>query len=408
MNYEELFNNFVKEMENWSKDGAIPSSVTYDLQNFFKLRKKRLDKYGLKTELKFDTYIRNTTQRYTKNAFNIQKIYKVQDMVCRDYQKNEKYIFNNKVIYNKTKNVFLYCGILDADQNKIDNKYIYTCPNCGATSSIEKLQTTGCPYCRTKFIVYDLLPKIVNYSFENNYALEDKDVKIRIGIYIILSFILFGILFFSIFGISFISVIGTIVAGLITGFSLIIIKMVFKSLFGIKEDVALSLNNVGQLEKIYMNLIQYDEKFNYAYFEGKASSLFRYIAYSEDLNSVPQYKGDPNMNLFSNLIDSTYRIITLDNIREYNGNLFVLVSLFMNNTYFENNKIKHKRERISMLISHDMKFKTKMDFSIKEVNCKNCGSSFDALKDKKCPHCHNEYHLEEDDWIVNRINIYNW
>lgn len=114
------------------------------------------------------------------------------------------------------------------------------------------------------------------------------------------------------------------------------------------------------------------------------------------------------MNYFSNLIDSTYRIMTLDNIGEYNGSLYVLISLFMNNTYFENNNIIHKREKINMLMSHDMKFKTKMDFSIKEVNCKSCGSSFDALKEKRRPHCHNEYHLEEDDWIVNRINIYNW
>ena len=408
MNYEELFDKFTNEMELWSKDGTVPNSVTYDLKLFFKLRKKRLDKFSLKQDLKFKPYIREVSRRFSKGANTIERVYKVQEMVCRDYVRNEKYLKNNKVIYDKTKNVFLYAGILDVNQDKIANNYVYTCPNCGASSSIEKLQTNGCPYCRTKFIVYDLLPKIVNYSFEKNYELKDKEVKTRIAIYIVLGFILFGMLLFLNFGITLITVLATIILSLIFGFSLIIFKLIFKSLFGVKEEFSLAVNNIGQLEKIYLNLIRYDKNFNYSYFEGKASSLFRIIAYSDDLSSVPQYKGDINMNLFSNLIDSTYRIITLDSVREYNGSLFILVSLFMNNTYYENNKIKHKRERISMLISHNMNFKTKMDFSIKEVNCKKCGSSFNALKDKICPHCRNEYHLEEDDWIVNRINIYPW
>ena len=413
MNYNILFDNFVKEIELWAKDGTIPSSVTYDLQTFFKLRKKRLDKFGLKLELKFTPDFFEKNLKKSKYTLVSNEIYKSKEMIYRDYIKSERYLINNKVIYNKKKDIFLYCGILDVEYCKKDKDYIYKCPNCGASSSIEKLQTIGCSYCRTKFIVYDLLPKIVNYSFENDYTF--KKIKLHKGIYIFISILLFEIISIYLMGINSFSIIIGIVIGLMFCFYMImfkiifkILKLTFKSLFHFSKDIYFNFKDVEQLKRIYSSLLKYDRKFNYSYFEGKAASLFRIIAFSDDLNCVPQYKCEEKVNMFSNLIDSTYQMLTLDSVKEYNDNLFVLISLYMNNTYIYGNKIKHKKERIALLISHDMKFKTKINFSIKEVNCKKCGSSFDALKNISCPHCHNEYHLEEDDWIVNRINKYKW
>lgn len=297
----------------------------------------------------------------------------------------------------------MYGDILDNKNADINND-VYVCPNCGAISSIEKLQTIGCPYCRTKFIVSDLLPKIVNYTFEKCYAIKKVDMKSKILSNILKCTLILEVPIIIFERPLYAAIITGIILGSIVGFSITSIGIFNRAFKGTKENMPLILKNRGQLTNIYSNLLRYDQKFNYSYFEGKISSLFRNIAYSDDLKSLTLFNGSNNYDMFSNLIDSTYRLLTLDNVFENNGNLCIWVSLYMNNYYYDN-KVFEKRERISMLLCHNTNFKTNLNFSIREVNCKKCGSSFDAMNQKICPYCRNEYHLEEDDWIVNDIKV---
>lgn len=37
--------------------------------------------------------------------------------------------------------------------------------------------------------------------------------------------------------------------------------------------------------------------------------------------------------------------------------------------------------------------------------CPNCGGSFDAVRQKKCPFCGNEIHLENENWVITNMEI---
>ena len=42
-------------------------------------------------------------------------------------------------------------------------------------------------------------------------------------------------------------------------------------------------------------------------------------------------------------------------------------------------------------------------FSIKKIECKTCGGSFDGSHQRKCPFCQNVYDMKEENWVITRI-----
>ena len=44
-------------------------------------------------------------------------------------------------------------------------------------------------------------------------------------------------------------------------------------------------------------------------------------------------------------------------------------------------------------------------FSITSVNCHSCGGSFDAVRQRNCPYCGTEYHMEEDYWVIEDMKL---
>lgn len=44
-------------------------------------------------------------------------------------------------------------------------------------------------------------------------------------------------------------------------------------------------------------------------------------------------------------------------------------------------------------------------FSITSVACPNCGGSFDAVRQKVCPYCGSEYHMENEGWVIEDMRL---
>ena len=44
-----------------------------------------------------------------------------------------------------------------------------------------------------------------------------------------------------------------------------------------------------------------------------------------------------------------------------------------------------------------------MSFSMTKIQCPTCGSSFNAIQNKKCPFCGHEYDIESQDWVLKEI-----
>lgn len=52
--------------------------------------------------------------------------------------------------------------------------------------------------------------------------------------------------------------------------------------------------------------------------------------------------------------------------------------------------------QVAMLVRKSAKARTDYGFSIHAIQCKACGGSFDATKEKHCPYCGNEYPIDGD------------
>ena len=52
--------------------------------------------------------------------------------------------------------------------------------------------------------------------------------------------------------------------------------------------------------------------------------------------------------------------------------------------------------QVAMLVRKSAKARTDYGFSIHAIQCKACGGSFDATKEKHCPYCGNEYSIDGD------------
>lgn len=63
-------------------------------------------------------------------------------------------------------------------------------------------------------------------------------------------------------------------------------------------------------------------------------------------------------------------------------------------------KIFKKNDIFRMKLCKDITKPEDYGFSIRKVQCRGCGGSFDASRIRYCPYCGREYDLKEDDWVV--------
>ena len=77
------------------------------------------------------------------------------------------------------------------------------------------------------------------------------------------------------------------------------------------------------------------------------------------------------------------------------------MKIYMHNTYMKE-KITRKDE--DLLVTMERKAGHEdPGFRAYKVQCPNCGGSFDAMHQKKCPHCSSEYELVNEDWVISSI-----
>ena len=437
--YSDLFNKFSKELEIWSETSEIPHKASQDLKYYFKLRGKRLQKFNLKYNLKLENWGNDqVTSLHKVSSFidNLPGLNLGKYNIFRNFKTySEKiiYIYKGKEIFRNIEPITLYQTIYDINKNNNEiGENPYTCPNCGAVSKIKSLQDEGCPYCRTKFVISDLFPKVINFSkrvinfseAENNASDENNsEKKFKMFIFIPPVVVFIISLTISLFLMAFSEMNKVLLIGLalfistslaflaffvsvaVLGFALAIytINQVqpVKNLKRTKSAIAADVEAKTEIDR---KLKQYDENFSYEYFEGKCLSLIRNIIFNEDVKNYPPYVGEDIDLRFNNIIDITYgSVIKMVDSYIKDDYIFIKMEVFLNNTYFINEKIQNINESVYIKLKHNMKFKTNMDFSISEVNCRHCGASFNAIEEKNCPFCHNEYKIDEEDWLVTEL-----
>ena len=119
---------------------------------------------------------------------------------------------------------------------------------------------------------------------------------------------------------------------------------------------------------------------------------------------MPSYVGDSLNGLFDDIVDSHYTgAVGLKNFKIEGDWCYVTADTYMDNVYDVNGRVRQKRDRIRVYLCRNLTSAMNINFSIKHIQCKNCGSSFDATKQRNCPACETRYEIEGDDWVVLRI-----
>lgn len=415
-NYDSLFQKFRLGLQNWCRTGKEPSAGDQDMKYYLDLQEKRLKDHELIMEMDMESEeeimsVGQVSENIPIIGSGFAKFSK--SLYAQYLNRSVKYLRNGKEVFKKADYPVMYQTIISPQpEEKGIGKTSYVCPNCGAVSTLEELQETGCPFCGTRYLMKDLYPKVANFYFVDNGSKSEgtwKSEKNRI---------LFGAAVLSIIqnvytlitdpDFSLLQAIPTLILGFgLWAFAIYLVYSIWhliKLIKGGAKATVLIGSTAGSKRKISDTLKQFAADFDYEYFEGKALSLARILMLSKKPEDFVQYKGGALSDSFSDVVDIQYRgRIGVRKVRNVNNRIEVVLDLYLTNTLDQGGKLKQKDEVIEITMYHKADFPVDKSFSILKVQCPNCGGSFDAAKKKCCPFCDSEYDAGISDWIVTKI-----
>lgn len=145
---------------------------------------------------------------------------------------------------------------------------------------------------------------------------------------------------------------------------------------------------------------KYEPDFSSDYFIGKFISLTNTMIYSDDHKNLAICNGSEHKK-YSDIIDTRWQgFFYLNQAYEQDGSLYLDIDMPMFTIHCKNKKLVSGKKFFHLLLCKKISAGTDYAFSIHAVNCKNCGASFNAAREKFCPHCKGEFHLPDYDWTV--------
>ena len=433
MDFSNIRKKYTDELTAFYQGGAFPEESSADLRFGLENQRNRVSKAGLTMVKKFEkTGAENAkTTQIVKSPYT----YTVTSNRCNyetDFYKDGK-LMSRSDLAEET----LYMGILDkqaqgqgqvqaqgayqaAGQMQSQGQVIYTCKNCGHKDLLSKF-TSGCPMCGTTYEMQQTYPCVSGY-YTRPTVLNKKVFK---------GLMKFGFLYFGVFGAILGIVAGisisqeqgfaavgaiamTLFAILIFGgglmlFSFIMFNMMLGPLLAAKKmaqhSEAQGIENAASTKtKMEADIKRYVPDFSYEFFEEKVMSLLRGIVFSDDRESLTIYDGTDDLRFMDKIMDVEYRgAVEYVGSSVVDGILRTSVKAYVGCAYYYgDNMVVFKKEVFRMILAKKVK-EEDFGFTIHAVNCKKCAGSFDAIHVHNCPYCGAEYHLIEDNWVVNQI-----
>lgn len=409
---DSLFERFAVNLEKYTCAEQPLQEGDQDIRYALKLQKDRLQKKGISMQYSF------TPRGHFANEDLALKSWKdahyTSQMKCRTCEMERTVLKNGKQEYCKQKNMTFYQTITDVNAPQLAETDTYNCPSCGALSTLVKLQT-GCPYCGTCFKMSDIFPVVSNYYFLEDAGMTDKESKAYFAKFMVPTGILF--FFFMLFKfiffdgmpdgspISFIItlLVSSVFAGVVMGWLIGSFAMFGKVIWEAGKSMPL-LPSLGSGNRFVNLMKQYSPEFSFEYFSNKVISLLKMIIFTDNLSELSIYEGAPLDGMFDDVIDVFYTgALGLKNFRVEGDFCYVTVTVFLDNLYDNGEQIYQKRNKYCIQVKRNFKQPVNLHFSIQRLQCKNCGASFDATKQKHCPNCDSVYHLENEDWVITDV-----
>lgn len=154
-----------------------------------------------------------------------------------------------------------------------------------------------------------------------------------------------------------------------------------------------------------------DPNFSYEKFEGQMVALIRMAVFAKDVQNLTAYCGGKRDERFENILEMTYTNgMCLKKVRREGSFLHLTLRTWWINYSLspdeeKGNRIIKTGDLIDVTFGRNLAHREMPGFSITSVNCRSCGGSFDAVRQRKCPYCGTEYHMEEDYWVIEDMKL---
>lgn len=404
----EIFEQFTIALEEYTKTKTLPPSGDQDVQYYLKLQQDRLEQHELKMEYHFVP--RGHFAEETPFQKSWSDNHYINEMESRSCNLIRSFYKNGHQIYKKGQNEIFYQTITHAKTERAVEDENYVCPNCGAVTKVKDLEK-GCSYCGTFFKIQDLFPKVTNYFLLVDDAGTESEIKQEIGKFIIPCSVvlIIGYTIYSLTKGKFIisalllSTVSGTLAGCVVGYLVWVLTKLIKIFRNAGKSIGFLANAAGS-EKWFLNTMKkYNQDITYEYFTDKILSLFKMIMFSKEAQDLPNYAGPSVNKLFSDIVDTSYFGTALKHCQVKNQYIYVTVDIYTDDFYDAGKHIVKKSDKFCMELYRRVDQIIDYNFSITKIQCKNCGVSFNATRQRNCPNCGTQYEIVDDDWVVTKI-----
>lgn len=408
-NKHSIYDRFAEEVNSWYETGKTPEDGDGDIAYFLRLQKNRLQKKGLRMEKKI---VPSKGTGYGTGRRSRTSLWYTTDMLYEQVERNLSFHDASQEIFQENSEMTMYEMVVHApDPAKADQIQV-TCPNCGAVNAALKLEE-GCPYCGTRFQIRDLFPRVVNFFFIKSQSIaRNKKVFTQsmalsmagVFLYTFISNLINN--FRSLPAMLFNSEMMALVGGGLLGY-LIGDARLLAALFDRGGMKHISLWKwVSSKRKITNAMLRYDKNFAFDKFEGQLVALIRMAVMTEGPENLACYGAGTREDSFGDILEMTYTNgICLNKVKLEGNTMHLSIRTWWINYYEKNGKIRRSGDRIDTTFVKNITNQEKPGFSITSVSCKSCGGSFDAVRQKTCPYCGNEYHMENESWMIEKMHL---
>lgn len=412
---EDIFDRFAKELEEWSADGSVPAMGDQDTRYYLELQKARLEAWKVKMVYKLTPRGAFAERRPTV-TWNGAKY--TNRMAWGTFRREVSFYQGEKKLFSRADNEIFYQIITWLNRSGNFGEVSYCCPSCGAMSRVKEL-LDGCPYCHTRFVISDLFPKMTNFYFLRDSGMSSEEMNTRLK-----KWMGTGAVVFTVAGITFqlwnnissgntdmgqliyqmTSVLCMPVFGGILGYMALSIRLLvglFKEAF---QVTPMLLRTIGVKKRLTRLMQQYDPTFSYDYFVGQVLSLLKIVLYSRDLQNTAACEGMWENRFAWDILDAVFAgAIALNGFRMQGPYGYLDLDVYMRDIHHNGKRIHETNDVFRVHLCKNMMRPADKGFSIKRVQCRGCGGSFDAAVMRYCPYCGKAYDMKEDDWVVTGV-----
>lgn len=406
-----IYDKFAIELNSWQQGGQVPKCCDGDTAYYLKLQRERLKKKGIQMH---DSIMPVKGTGFGTATLSRKSLWYTTDMTYENIHRKMAFTNAQGTLYQREVDQVMYEVIAHTPNDEQTEKITLTCPNCGSLSPVSGLEE-GCRYCGTRFKITDLFPRVVNLYFLRSESIANMKMIFRntMAVTMLVFYLVFGLAGIAtretpgeIPGYLVSTFLVTLIFGGFTGYIIGCIRMI-GARFDRDGQKSVPLVKLAQTKgKITNALKEYDPAFSYDKFEGQLVALIRMAVFAEQPEELACYRGGARDARFADILEMTYTNGTVLNKINRDGNkLQLFLRTWWVNYSEQNGRVVKKGDCIDVVVSRDITRQEAPGFSITSVHCEGCGGSFDAVRQRRCPYCGSEYHMEKEGWIIESMKL---